>query len=640
MPSGANESGDTPAGLDKAGCGQPNRNDFLGAVHAAGVTRFRVWAPHAQRVEVLLERPNVQSFALERSEDGYFIGEFSGTPPGSLYKYSVDGQNAWPDPCSRYQPSGPHGPSAVVDPTSYRWQDSPWHGAKLERQVIYELHIGAFTADGTFEAAANRLEHLRDVGITMIELLPVSECPGRWNWGYDGVQLYAPYHVYGEPDDFKRFIDRAHALGIAVILDVVYNHLGPDGNYLKCYSPRYLSQRYHTEWGEALNFDEEHCFGARDFVINNAKYWLREFHIDGFRLDATQSMFDTSEPHVIAQLVAECRASTERDIVFIAENEPQRGEQLLPHAQGGFDLDAMWNDDFHHAMRVALTGSRDGYFRDYAGRAQELLSAIKHGFLFQGQYYYWQNKRRGSPLRGSPRNACVHFLQNHDQVGNTNVGDRVHTYVSPRRYRAATAVLLLGPQTPLLFMGQEFLASSRFMFFADHKPELRKLVHQGRREFLSQFQAYATEAVQAAIRDPGEERTFLESKLDWSEVERSAPALFFHKDLLRLRRDDSVLSQAAELPLDGATLNEYAFVVRWFAPDEGDRLLVVNLDRELMMQPAPEPLLAPPRDRTWQTLWSSEDPSYGGLGVIEPVSNEGRWRVPAECAVLLRAQPG
>jgi maltooligosyltrehalose trehalohydrolase len=349
-------------------------------------------------------------------------------------------------------------------------------------------------------------------------------------------------------------------------------------------------------------------------------------------------MFDSSEPHVIAQLVAECRAATERDIVFIAENERQRGEQLLPPDQGGYGLDGMWNDDFHHTMRVALTGSRDGYFRDYTGRAQEVLSCIKRGFLYQGQYYYWQSQRRGAPLRGVPRQACVHFLQNHDQVGNTGIGDRIHLHVSPRRYRAATAVLLLGPQTPLLFMGQEFLASNRFMFFADHKPELRTMVHAGRREFISQFQAYATEAIQSAVRDPGDEHTFLDSKLDWSEAERHAPALRFHRELLRLRREDPVISNAAQVDIDGATLSEYAFVLRWFTPNDSDRLLVVSFDRELRLDPAPEPLLAPPRDKAWQVLWASEDARYGGFGVIDPVSNDGRWRIPSECAVLLQAK--
>jgi maltooligosyltrehalose trehalohydrolase len=596
-----------------------------------------VWAPQAREVAVCIEGDPKRTLLLAPSDDGYFSAESRDLPVGTLYKYSIDGEGPWPDPCSRYQPHGPHGPSLITDPSTFAWSDDAWRGARLAGQVIYELHVGAFTPTGTFDAALERLEHLKDVGVTLIELLPVAECPGRWNWGYDGVQLFAPSHRYGEPDAFKRFVDRAHALGIAVILDVVYNHLGPDGNYLKCFSTHYFSKKYRTDWGEALNFDDAPCVGARDFVINNAKYWVNEFHLDGFRLDATQSMFDSSEPHVIVQLITEARATTTRDIVFIAENEPQRGEHLWSPARGGLGLDAMWNDDFHHSIRVALTGSRDGYFCDYTGGAQELLSALKHGFLYQGQYYHWQKQQRGSPLRHSPRSACVHFLQNHDQVGNTGVGDRLHVLTSLRRYRAATAVLLLGPQTPLLFMGQEFMASSRFMFFADHQPELRQLVYRGRREFLSQFEAYATPAVQAEIRDPGDEHTFLDSKLDWRELERNAAIVLLHKDLLRLRREDEVFAQQDALAIDGATLTQCAFVLRWFSPDESDRLLVVNFGADATLDPAPEPLLAPPLGHAWQLQWASEDPRYGGLGVIAPVSADGRWRIPAECAVVLTA---
>lgn len=614
-----------------------HRDAFLGALHHGGVTRFRVWAPEATCVEVHVKHPDESTLELRAAEDGYFVGDSESIGAGALYKYSVDKQGTWPDPCSRYQPFGPHGPSAVIDAARYRWQHSHWKGARLEHQVIYEMHVGAFTREGTFDAAGERLECLRDLGITMIELLPVAECPGRWNWGYDGVQIFAPFHEYGDPDAFRRFVDRAHGLGLAVVLDVVYNHVGPDGNYLKHYSPHYFSRKHLTEWGEAFNFDGEHCFGARDFVINNAKYWLREFRLDGFRLDATQSILDTSEPHILAQLVTECREMAERDIVFIAENEPQRGEHLLPPDEGGFGLDGMWNDDFHHAMRVALSGCRDGYFLDYTGCSQELLSALKHGFLYQGQHYAWQHKPRGSPLRGAPRHACVHFLQNHDQVANTGLGDRLHTFVSLRRYRAATAVLLLGPQTPLLFMGQEFLASNRFMFFADHEPPLCDTVHQGRREFLQQFESYATPEIQAAIPDPADERTFMQSKLDWDERSRNTAALALHEDLLRLRRGDPVLSQSTGVDIDGATLGPSAFLLRWFDSNQNDRLLVVNFGHELHLDPAPEPLLAPPRDQQWALLWTSEDLRYGGLGVIEPVSADGRWRIPTECAVLLQS---
>jgi maltooligosyltrehalose trehalohydrolase len=372
-------------------------------------------------------------------------------------------------------------------------------------------------------------------------------------------------------------------------------------------------------------------------VINNAKYWLDEFHLDGFRLDAIQSIFDDSEPHVLAQLVSEARASVARDIVFIAENEQQRGEQLLSPARGGFGLDAIWNDDFHHSIRVALTGSRDGYFRDYTGSAQELLSASKRGFLYQGQFYFWQKQRRGSPLRHSPRSACVHFLQNHDQVGNTGVGWRLDKLTSMSRLRAATALLLLGPQTPLLFMGQEFASTRDFMFFADHETALRELVYGGRRDFMRQFQAYATPAMQAAMRDPGDERTFLDSKLDWNDVDRHANALLLHRDLLRLRREDAVFCDQDALEIDGAVLTDNAFVLRWFAPDESDRLLVVNLGVEAILDPSPEPLLAPPLDCSWRLQWASEDPAYGGRGLIAPVSADGRWRIPGECATVLCA---
>jgi maltooligosyltrehalose trehalohydrolase len=521
-----------------------------------------------------------------------------------------------------------------VDPSAFQWTDNAWAGISFENQVLYELHVGTFTPRGTFDAAAEKLEYLRDLGITTIELMPLPECPGRFNWGYDGVCLYAPSHHYGDHDALKRFVNRAHELGLGVIADVVYNHLGPDGNYLKCFSSHYFSRRHQTDWGEALNFDGEQATGVRDFVIGNARYWVQEFHVDGFRLDATQSIFDSSERHVLAELVSAARAAAQpRKIIFVAENEQQRGEHLLPEERGGYGLDGMWNDDFHHAIRVALTGSRDGYFNDYSGRAQEFVSAAKHGFLFQGQYYGWQKKRRGSPLRDVPRSACVHFIQNHDQVANTHFGERLDVLTSPRRYRAATALLLLGPQTPLLFMGQEFRASAPFHFFADHKGDLRAIVLRGRREFIAQFRAYADADVQAAVPDPAAESTFDESKLDWSETQRHAEALALHRDLLTLRREMGQSLRDAEL--DGATLGEYAFLLRWCTKDEGDRLLVVNLGRELELRPTSEPLLAPPRAREWRLRWSSESPVYGGHGVVSPVSPEGVWCLPAECTVLL-----
>jgi maltooligosyltrehalose trehalohydrolase len=609
---------------------------FLGAIRVRGEALFRVWAPQARAVEVVFEDASQPSLALKRDADGYFNGATSARV--SLYKYRVDGTGPWPDPCSRFQPQGVHGPSLIVDPAAFKWSDAQWRGVQLPGQIIYELHIGTFTPEGTFDAAIGKLRYLRELGVTMIEVMPVAECPGRWNWGYDGVQLFAPYHVYGDPDALKRFVDRAHAIGLAVILDVVYNHLGPDGNYLKCFSPHYFSTRHHTEWGEALNLDGDHAQGTRDFILGNAGYWLSEFHLDGLRLDATQSIFDDSRPNILEELARTAReAAQPRSIVVISENEPQHAQQLLPTSQGGFGLDAMWNDDFHHAAKVALTGTRDGYFGDYTGRAQEFISCVRRGFLYQGQYYPWQTKPRGQAAPGLPAWTSIVFLQNHDQVGNTFHGDRVHANAAPGRYRALMALTLLGPQTPMLFMGQEFAASARFMFFADHHEELAALVHKGRREFLSQFRAYEDEATQQLVPAPHDEATFVDSKLDWNEAKDHAEVLAFHRDLLQLRACDPVISQQDVTKIDGATLSEHAFVLRWFDDEHGDRLLVVNLDRELPLAAPSEPLLAPTYGATWQLLWSSEDPRYGGYGVAMPVGDAGlgEWRLPAQSAVLL-----
>ncbi len=616
-----------------------SHSELLGAVWTDGTAQFRVWAPDARAVDVVFEGGDCKSFTLTREHGGYFAG--ATRTSARLYKYRVDDTGPWPDPCSRFQPHGVHGPSLLVDPNAFQWRDANWRGAGIERQIIYELHVGTFTPEGTFDAAATKLEYLGDLGVTAVEIMPVAECPGRWNWGYDGVQLYAPYHMYGDHEALKRFVDRAHVRGLAVILDVVYNHLGPDGNYLGHYSPYYFSKRHRTDWGEPFNLDGEHNTGAREFLIGNACYWIAEFHLDGLRLDATQSIFDASKTHLLAELTQRARTVAQpRRILFIAENEPQCSEHLLPVDAGGLGMDAMWNDDFHHSARVALTGSRDGYFHDYHGRAQEFLSCVRRGFLYQGQWYGWQKKSRGSPLHDREAAACVIFLQNHDQVGNTASGVRIHSNAAPARYRALVTLMLLAPQTPMLFMGQEFGASTTFTFFADHAEKLSRQVHAGRREFLSQFGAYADPHLQASIPDPRAERTFLDSKLDWSECGRNVSILNLHRELLRLRSSDPVISRQQVAAIDGATLSEHSLALRWFDAEHGDRLLIVNLDQELNGGSIAEPLLAPPSGREWRASWNSESPAYGGLGGFEPVADHGRgaWRIQAQCAVLLIAR--
>jgi maltooligosyltrehalose trehalohydrolase len=497
------------------------------------------------------------------------------------------------------------------------------------------MHIGTFTPEGTWAAAAQQLPALADLGVTVLEVMPVAEFPGQFGWGYDGVDLFAPTRLYGRPDDFRAFVDRAHAAGLGVILDVVYNHLGPDGNYLKQFAEGYFTDRYANEWGEAINFDGPDAGPVREFYVANAGYWIDEYHLDGLRLDATQSIHDASPEHVLAAVARRVRAAARgRKTFLVAENEPQEARLARPAERGGYGLDALWNDDFHHSARVVLSGHNEAYYTDYLGTAQEFVSAAKWGYLYQGQRYRWQGKRRGTPALDLPAAAFVTFTQNHDQVANSARGLRPHAVASPGRHRAVTALLLLGPGTPMLFMGQEFDATSPFLFFADHNPELAKLVARGRADFLAQFPSVATPPVRERLPDPADLRTFRSCKLDTSEREKHAAAYALHRDLLRLRREDPVFRGQRRGRLDGAVLGPEAFVLRWFGGEHGDRLLLVNFGRDLDLDPAPEPLLAPPEGKVWEMLWSSEDPRYGGQGTPPPDTEEN-WRALGNAAVVL-----
>ena len=601
---------------------------------------FRVWAPRRERVEVVFEdgRPAVE---LEPEQGGYFSGLAEGAEAGALYKYRLDGGDAFPDPASRFQPEGPHGPSQVVDPSTFPWTDGDWRGIGREGQVVYEMHVGTFTREGTWTAAERELPELADLGITVVEVMPVAEFPGRFGWGYDGVDLFAPFHGYcgqGGPDDFRRFVDRAHALEIGVILDVVYNHLGPDGNYLKQFSESYFTDRYENDWGEALNFETEPA--VRDFYVANAGYWIDEYHLDGLRLDATQDVKDASEDHLLAAAVRRaCEAAGRRTIYTVAENEPQETKLVRPPEEGGYGIDALWNDDFHHSTLVALTGRNEAYYTDYRGNPQEMISLVKYGYLYQGQRYSWQEQRRGTSALGLPAAAFVNFLQNHDQVANSAHGERCHKLGSPGCFRALTALTLLAPGTPMLFQGQEFCASSPFLYFADHNPELAAAVRKGRLEFLSQFPSLAMPDTQAGVPDPESPETFEMCKLDFSEREKNAAGYALHRDLLKLRREDPVLRTQGKGWLDGAVLGREAFALRFFGENGGDRLLLVNLGMDLDLTPVPEPLLAPLTGLRWEVLWSSEDPRYGGSGAPPPEDEEGRWRVAGQSATVLRLVP-
>lgn len=600
-----------------------------------GGVHFRVWAPSRQSVQLVVEQSldgKGAAAKLEREPGGYYSGFVPQAAAGTLYRFRLDRGNSVPDPAARFQPQGPHGPSEVVDASRFSWTDEAWRGISLRGQVIYEMHIGTFTREGTFEAARRELPELARAGITAVEVLPVADFAGRFGWGYDGVGLFAPVAIYGRPDDFRRFVDDAHRNGIGVLLDVVYNHVGPDGNYLKEFSGDYFTGRYECEWGEAINYDGKNAGPVRERVITNARYWIEEYHLDGLRLDATQQIFDASPENIITALAGAAReAAGKRGIVIVAENEPQHTRLMRPAKQGGYGLDGLWNDDFHHTVLVASTGHREAYYTDYPGKPQELLSAAKYGFLFQGQRYKWQKKPRGTPALDLDPARFVNYIQNHDQIANTGTGVRFDRLTSPGRYRAVTAFLLLSPGTPMLFQGQEFAASSPFYFFADSNPELRRLVRKGRIESLSQFPRLARPEMQARVPDPGDFASFERSKLDLREREQHRPIYDMHCDLLRLRREDAVIR--LQNRVDGAVLAAEAFALRYFG-EGAARLLLVNLGTDLHLDPAPEPLLAPPEDRNWELLWSSEDPRYGGEGT-PPVYGKDNWRIPGHAAVLL-----
>jgi maltooligosyltrehalose trehalohydrolase len=613
-------------------------------VLAGGGAHFRVWAPRSEKVLLIIEDgPGIGArgvpvvIPLVAEPGGYFSALVRDAGVGTLYRFRLgDDDDSYPDPASRFQPDGPDGPSRVIDPSFFRWTDDEWRGVTMEGQIIYEMHIGTFTREGTYEAASRHLPTLAETGITLLEIMPVSEFPGRFGWGYDGVDLFAPTRLYGMPDDFRLFIDRAHSLGLGVILDVVYNHLGPVGNYLKVFSPDYFSPRM-TEWGEALNFDGENSGPVREFIMSNVGYWIGEFHLDGLRVDATQSIFDESSEHILAALTKHARqVAGNRSIVILAENEPQNTTLVRPSEQGGFGMDGLLNDDFHHTAIVALTGRNEAYYTDYLGTPQELISAVKWGYLYQGQYYAWQKKRRGTPSLGLKPAGFVHFLQNHDQVANSPRGERCKSQTSLSRFRAMTALLLLSPQTPLLFMGQEFCASSPFMYFADHEGELAQFVKKGRIDFLKQFNSLTSPDILEEFTDPSDPKVFELCKLDHSERELkgNSQVLALHRDLLELRREDSVFRAQRTDWMEGAVLGPEAFLLRFFGGDDGDRLILVNLGRDLLLAPAPEPLLAPPWGSNWEVLWSSEAARYGGNGT-PPIETEGRWSLPGHSAMVM-----
>jgi maltooligosyltrehalose trehalohydrolase len=602
-------------------------------------THFRVWAPKAREIDVVVEddagwKPIF--YPLTLGAGGYFSGAVN-VGAGSRYRFRVNGgENFYPDPASRFQPEGPHGVSCVVDPRQFRWADTNWPGVKFKGQIIYEMHIGTFTKEGTWRAAAEQLPELARIGITMVEMMPVADFPGKFGWGYDGVNLFAPAHLYGTPDNLRAFIDRAHSLGLAVILDVVYNHFGPDGNYLAVFSDDYLVREKENEWGNAINFDGQNSGPVREFFITNGRYWIEEFHFDGFRFDATHAIRDQSTEYITGAVGRAAReAAGSRSVVLIAENDLQEAKMAQRLSEGGDDLDGMWNDDFHHSAVVAMTNRNQAYFGDYRGTPQEFISAAKYGFLYQGQARSWRKVVRGTPALGLDPEVFVCFIENHDQIANTGPGQRLLFQTSPGHYRAMTALLLLGPWTPLLFQGEEFGASSPFEFFTDiGDTSVRDAIRRGRAEWLAPFLSLTEEEAWRTLPAPDDPAVFVRCKLDFSEREKNRQLYKLHIDLLKLRREDSRFRQQSSGGIDGAVLGPASFVLRYFSKENDDRLLVVNFGESQVMHPVSEPLLAPPTGCAWEMLWTSDSPRYGG-GDAVAITNEEQWFLPAESAVVL-----
>lgn len=547
-----------------------------------GRVRFQLWAPGVDRVELSIAGHG-DDLPMESNGEGWYIMTTSLVHTGASYCFILPDGRRLPDPASRFQPEDVHGPSEVIDPTSFAWQDTEWKGRAWNEVVLYELHIGAFTEQGTFLAATERLDHLRDLGVTAIEIMPIADFPGQRNWGYDGVLLYAPDSTYGRPEDLKVLVEAAHARGIAVILDVVYNHFGPDGNYLPTYAPQIFTKHHKTPWGDAINYDDQGSKPVREFIIHNALYWIEEFHLDGLRLDAVHQIKDNSDQHLLTELVERVRASvTTRPIHLILENERNQASRLIRNADGyPQSFTAQWNDDMHHVLHTAATLESNGYYGDYKDSPEKLGRALAEGFAFQGQLMEHSGSVRGEASGFLPPGAFIAFMQNHDQIGNRAFGERVNRITSAEAVHAIASIYLLLPQTPMLFMGEEWGSSQPFPYFCDFHGELAELVRKGRRDEFASFPEFHHPEQRERIPDPQAEETFQSAKLQWLQAEEEVHAAWvaWYKHILGLRRE-LITPLLAEIKGDAGTfdiLGQGAVVVRWKLGSGGKLVLAANL---------------------------------------------------------------
>ncbi|HTU52230.1 MAG TPA: malto-oligosyltrehalose trehalohydrolase [Acidobacteriaceae bacterium] len=541
--------------------------------------RFQLWARRGAKIELVIETdPSRDAIPMSADDDGMYRAYVDSAGPGTRYWFKIDGAGPFPDPASRYQPLGVHGPSQVIAAEEFQWKAKNFRAPSLRELVIYELHVGTFTQVGTFLALIDKLDYLRELGVNAVELMPIADFAGEHNWGYDGVSSYSPAHGYGVPDDFRRFVDQAHAREIAVFLDVVYNHLGPDGAYQSVFAPQFYTKHHKTLWGDGLNFDGDERDKVRTYFIESALAWIYDYRVDGLRADATDTIRDDSEPHFLTELterVHQTATSLGRNVILIAEDARNERKVILPTTQGGHGFDAVWSDDFHHHMRHRLAGDSDGYYRDFDGTTESIATAIRDGWTFTGEYASFHGHRRGTSPKGLSLESRVFCIQNHDQIGNRAFGERLSTQITYAAWCAASALLLLSPEVPLLFMGQEWAAPEPFLYFTDHNEELGRRVTEGRRKEFSHFSAFADIGNHETIPDPQSVGTFLRSKLDWA-VRRNgehAKCLHWYQTLLHIRKQ--LLKRA--MFQTARALNKQTIEVNWNSAS-GDFRAVVALE--------------------------------------------------------------
>jgi maltooligosyltrehalose trehalohydrolase len=588
------------------------KQQIFGSTPVPGGVRFRVWAPAAAGVTLVIhDGAAAGAYPLPCGASGLFDRIVDGAAAGDRYSYRIDDGVERPDPATRFQPDGVHGPSQVIDPGAFEWSDGHWGGRGARDLIVYELHVGTFSPEGTFAGAGARLERLRDLGVTAVELMPVADFPGDRNWGYDGVCLYAPSRAYGHPDDLRRLVDRAHHLGLSVILDVVYNHLGPEGAYLPQFQTLYFTDRHSTPWGNALNLDGPGSEMVRRFLTDNARYWIREFHLDGLRLDATHALIEDDAGAIVRDIVKAARDASPRPIFIHAEDHRNLAAMVEDPAAGGWGLDGVWADDFHHVMRRLLAGDEHGYFTDFQGTTEELARTIRQGWLFTGQKSRHQGMKRGTDASRVPMHRFVVCLQNHDQIGNRAMGDRLHQSIAPEAWRAASAVLLTAPMTPLIFMGQEWSADTPFQYFTDLEPDLGRQVTAGRRMEFAAFPEFSDEAARDRIPDPQSASTLAASRLNWAEPDapEHGAVLALYRALLALRLDHPALGASDETAGDAEAPDERSLVIR--RAEQGEVFWVAaqmkgagSIDVARLAEARGE------RHGEWTVVLSTEEPLY------------------------------